>query len=202
MRRLERQMAAVGLALLSIPAPLLAQELPPRQEMWRTIQQQQREIDALRRGQVQTEKAVEQNKRGIDATADAVKTAGGSGEDGWWKRSSIGGPGEVPYNGGNPDEIALHPFVRFFGHRVNDRVTFLSELALEHAEDPAPLIATGSWAGQIAHAPKGHGGFGYDPVFFVPELGRTAAELEAAEKNRLSHRGAALRRLIELVKNR
>jgi XTP/dITP diphosphohydrolase len=75
-------------------------------------------------------------------------------------------------------------------------------VALEHAEDPAPLIATGSWAGQIAHAPKGHGGFGYDPVFFVPQLGRTAAELEAAEKNRLSHRGAALRRLIELVKNR
>jgi len=75
-------------------------------------------------------------------------------------------------------------------------------VALEHAEDPAPLIATGSWAGQIAHAPKGHGGFGYDPVFLVPELGRTAAELEAAEKNRLSHRGAALRRLIELVKNR
>ena len=75
-------------------------------------------------------------------------------------------------------------------------------VALEHAEDPAPLIATGSWAGQIAHAPKGRGGFGYDPVFFVPELDRTAAELEAAEKNRLSHRGAALRRLIELVKNR
>ena len=75
-------------------------------------------------------------------------------------------------------------------------------VALEHAEDPAPLIATGSWAGQIAHAPKGHGGFGYDPVFLVPELGRTAAELEAAEKNRHSHRGAALRRLIELVKNR
>ncbi len=75
-------------------------------------------------------------------------------------------------------------------------------VALEHAEDPAPLVATGSWAGQISHSPKGHGGFGYDPVFFVPQLGRTAAELEAAEKNRLSHRGAALRRLIELVKNR
>jgi XTP/dITP diphosphohydrolase len=71
-----------------------------------------------------------------------------------------------------------------------------------HAEDPAPLIATGSWTGRIAHAPKGTGGFGYDPVFFDPMLQRTAAELTPAEKNRVSHRGAALRALIELLKNR
>jgi XTP/dITP diphosphohydrolase len=75
-------------------------------------------------------------------------------------------------------------------------------VALQHAEDPAPLIATGSWAGEIARAPQGGGGFGYDPVFFVPNLGRTAAELSAAEKNAVSHRGAALRRLLELAKNR
>jgi XTP/dITP diphosphohydrolase len=75
-------------------------------------------------------------------------------------------------------------------------------VALEHPEDPAPLIATGSWAGEIARAPKGHAGFGYDPVFIDPKLGRTAAELDAAEKNLVSHRGAALRRLVELLKNR
>jgi XTP/dITP diphosphohydrolase len=75
-------------------------------------------------------------------------------------------------------------------------------VALEHADDPAPVLATGSWAGQIARAPKGERGFGYDPVFFVPELGRTAAELTAAEKNQVSHRAAALRQLVELVKNR
>ncbi len=75
-------------------------------------------------------------------------------------------------------------------------------VALEHVADPAPLIATGSWQGQIAPEPRGDGGFGYDPVFLMPELDRTAAQLTAAEKNRLSHRGAALRRLIELVKNR
>jgi XTP/dITP diphosphohydrolase len=75
-------------------------------------------------------------------------------------------------------------------------------VALMHAEDPAPLIATGSWTGRIAHAPKGTGGFGYDPVFFDPMLQRTAAELTPAEKNRVSHRGAALRALIELLKNR
>jgi len=75
-------------------------------------------------------------------------------------------------------------------------------VALEHAEDPAPLIASGSWAGEIAREPQGHGGFGYDPVFFDPALGCTAAELDAAAKNRASHRGAALRSLIELLKNR
>jgi XTP/dITP diphosphohydrolase len=75
-------------------------------------------------------------------------------------------------------------------------------VALEHPDDAAPLIATGTWGGQIAQAPKGAGGFGYDPVFFDPTLGRTAAELPQPEKNRVSHRGAALRRLIELLKNR
>ena len=75
-------------------------------------------------------------------------------------------------------------------------------VALARADAPAPLIASGSWAGEIAHAPSGSGGFGYDPVFFDRELGRTAAELAAAEKNRVSHRGTALRRLVELLKNR
>ena len=75
-------------------------------------------------------------------------------------------------------------------------------VALEHADDPAPLIASGSWAGEIAREPQGHGGFGYDPVFFDPALGCTAAELDAVAKNRVSHRGAALRSLIELLKNR
>jgi XTP/dITP diphosphohydrolase len=75
-------------------------------------------------------------------------------------------------------------------------------VALRNPEEAAPLIATGSWPGQIALEPRGGHGFGYDPVFFDPKLGRTAAELEAAEKNRVSHRGAALRRLVELLKNR
>ena len=75
-------------------------------------------------------------------------------------------------------------------------------VALEHPDDPTPLLATGSWAGHIAWAPRGRGGFGYDPVFFDTRLGRTAAELDADEKNRVSHRGQALERLIELLKNR
>ena len=75
-------------------------------------------------------------------------------------------------------------------------------VALEHPDDAAPLIALGSWTGQIAEAPRGTAGFGYDPVFLDPRLGRTAAELEPAHKNRVSHRGTALRSLVELLKNR
>lgn len=75
-------------------------------------------------------------------------------------------------------------------------------VALSGPDDPAPLIATGTWDGEIAQASAGSGGFGYDPVFFDRRLRRTAAELSAAEKNRVSHRAAALRMLVELLKNR
>lgn len=70
---------------------------------------------------------------------------------------------------------------------------------VRHAEDPRPLVAEGLWHGEIARAPRGSGGFGYDPLFLVVERGRTAAELDAAEKNRLSHRAAALHKLIALL---
>jgi len=60
------------------------------------------------------------------------------------------------------------------------------------ADDPAPLLGTGTWEGSIARAPRGAGGFGYDPLFVVDAAGRTAAELPAQEKNSRSHRAAAL----------
>lgn len=63
---------------------------------------------------------------------------------------------------------------------------------LRHAEDPQPLIAEGIWSGRILHERRGDGGFGYDPVFFDPDLGVSAAELDAERKNRISHRGRAL----------
>lgn len=68
---------------------------------------------------------------------------------------------------------------------------------LHHADDPQPLIVEGEWRGRILHARRGTGGHGYDPVFLDPELGRSAAELEAALKNRISHRGRALAALRE-----
>ncbi|MHB1332603.1 MAG: RdgB/HAM1 family non-canonical purine NTP pyrophosphatase [Sulfuriferula sp.] len=71
---------------------------------------------------------------------------------------------------------------------------------LRHAEDPQPLIAEGSWHGEIIDTPRGNGGFGYDPYFLVPELGKTGAELAADEKNAISHRGKALLQLVEKLR--
>ena len=71
---------------------------------------------------------------------------------------------------------------------------------VRHANDPQPVIAEGRWDGKIVATPRGQGGFGYDPHFWLPTLGKTAAELSAAEKNRLSHRGQALRMLVEKLR--
>jgi XTP/dITP diphosphohydrolase len=74
-------------------------------------------------------------------------------------------------------------------------------VALERADDPAPVITTGEWAGEIVRAPVGSGGFGYDPVFYDAALGKTAAELTPEAKNRISHRGRALRALVQALKS-
>lgn len=65
-------------------------------------------------------------------------------------------------------------------------------VAMRHPSDPAPLICDAAWEGEIARSPRGCNGFGYDPVFLVPDLGVTAAELPSDEKNARSHRGQAL----------
>ena len=68
-------------------------------------------------------------------------------------------------------------------------------VAVASADDPEPLIAEARWSGEILAQPRGEGGFGYDPLFLLPHLGRTAAELPPDEKNQLSHRGQAMREL-------
>jgi XTP/dITP diphosphohydrolase len=70
---------------------------------------------------------------------------------------------------------------------------------LHHAEDPCPIIAQGIWEGRILQHSVGNNGFGYDPIFWVPDQNCTSAELSANSKNRLSHRGQALQRLITLI---
>ena len=84
---------------------------------------------------------------------------------------------------------------------VDDRrAYYCCVLALvRHADDPEPLIAEGRWHGEIVDTPRGAHGFGYDPHFFVPALGATAAELEPAVKNALSHRALALKALLERI---
>jgi len=67
------------------------------------------------------------------------------------------------------------------------------------ADDPSPLVAEGVWHGEIARAPRGANGFGYDPLFYIRELNKTAAELDSGHKNRISHRGLALQKLLALL---
>lgn len=71
---------------------------------------------------------------------------------------------------------------------------------MRHAEDPTPLVCHGSWAGEVTFAQAGEGGFGYDPIFYVPELSKTAAELSREEKSAVSHRGQALKLLFAAMK--
>ena len=75
-------------------------------------------------------------------------------------------------------------------------------VAVRSPDDPEPLIAEGTWEGVIAEAPKGSGGFGYDPYFYLPEAGATAAELSPEAKNASSHRGKALVKMAQLLKDR
>lgn len=72
---------------------------------------------------------------------------------------------------------------------------------LRHPRDPVPLVCAGSWEGRVLTAPRGERGFGYDPLFLVPSLGLSAAELEPALKNRLSHRGQALAALLRALEH-
>ena len=72
---------------------------------------------------------------------------------------------------------------------------------MSHAEDPTPLICQGSWEGRILFEPRGENGFGYDPVFYVPSHDCSSAQLSKEVKNRLSHRGQALRQLAERLQH-
>jgi XTP/dITP diphosphohydrolase len=83
------------------------------------------------------------------------------------------------------------------GGKADRRARFVSVIVfVRHADDPQPVIAEGEWHGEILESPRGDSGFGYDPLFFVAEYGQSAAELDAVTKNRLSHRGQAMARLI------
>ena len=81
---------------------------------------------------------------------------------------------------------------------TNRKAHFYCVLVLVRAaHDPQPIIAEGEWPGEILPEQQGEGGFGYDPLFFVPEFGQTAAEMDSETKNRVSHRGRAMQKLIE-----
>jgi XTP/dITP diphosphohydrolase len=136
--------------------------------------------------------------------------------------ASAGLPAIADDSGLEVDALHGEPGVysaRFAGHAATDRQNvdkLLAELGqveepyrgarfrcvavyVEAADDPSPLVAEGVWAGRILEDRRGVGGFGYDPVFYDPELGRSAAEMGAVEKNLVSHRGKAFRQLAILL---
>ncbi len=78
---------------------------------------------------------------------------------------------------------------------------YCAMVLVRHAADPQPLIGEGYWWGEISGEARGANGFGYDPHFLLPELGKTAAELDPEYKNRISHRGQALRQLVEKLRS-
>jgi XTP/dITP diphosphohydrolase len=111
-------------------------------------------------------------------------------------RFALEGPGAPPQRAGI-DARNNAKLVRLLEGESDRGAHYYCVIVLvRHPEDPEPMIAEGSWAGEIVDAPRGVNGFGYDPHFFLPDLGKTAAELEPWQKNLVSHRGKALRRLI------
>jgi XTP/dITP diphosphohydrolase len=105
--------------------------------------------------------------------------------------------------GGREDQDARNnrKLIEALAGKTDRRAHYYCVIVLvRHAADPEPLIAEGRWHGEVIAAPRGAGGFGYDPHFLVPELGRTAAELMPDEKNAISHRGQAMQRLVEMLK--
>lgn len=153
----------LSLALMAaLATPAFAQnntDLPSREALWQMLQAQQAQLQAMqaRIEQLQNpgaaapaptaaqaeriaqiEARLAQNEARIEATGGAVETAlsdAGLGSNGWWQRTTLGGYGEMHYNGGNKDEIDFHRFVLFAGHRFNDWMRFQSELEIEHADD-------------------------------------------------------------------
>lgn len=99
------------------------------------------------------------------------------------------------------DERNNHKLVEVLRNQPDRRAHYYCVIVLmRHPADPQPLIADASWYGEIILAPRGKGGFGYDPYFFLPELGKTGAELPMEQKNQISHRGKALARLVGSIK--
>jgi len=130
---------------------------------------------------------------GLPAIADdsGLEVAALGGAPGVWSARYAGRHGDDAANNARLlAELAARP-------EASRAARFISVLALlRHADDPVPVIAFGAWPGEILSAPRGANGFGYDPLFLDPELGRSAAEMDAATKNARSHRARALAALL------
>jgi len=106
------------------------------------------------------------------------------------------------YAGQNGNDVANNQkLISELSNQLDRSAHYVCALVLVNsADDPNPLIVETSWHGLVVDKPKGDNGFGYDPHFFLPELNKTAAELDPTQKNAISHRGQALRELISKLK--
>lgn len=117
--------------------------------------------------------------------------------------SALGGaPGvySARYAGDNPksDQRNNEKLLKNMQGVSDRRAHYYCVLVLvRHADDPQPIIAEGEWHGEIAHSERGDGGFGYDPMFWLPELGKMSSELSHDEKHEISHRGQAMKVLLK-----
>jgi len=110
-------------------------------------------------------------------------------------------PGASPRGRGEQDADNNRALLDKMREIEDRRARFVSALvAVRSADDPEPLVALGRWHGVILRAPVGDGGFGYDPLMFIPELGQTVAELSAGVKNRYSHRAIASQQMLALMR--
>lgn len=104
--------------------------------------------------------------------------------------------GEPKSDASNNDKL-----IAALANETNRRAHYTCVMVyVRHPDDPEPVIAEGRWFGEIIDVPRGENGFGYDPYFLVPEFGKTGAELDADTKNAISHRGQALRDLVDQLK--
>jgi len=139
----------------------------------------------------------------LPALADdsGICVAALGGEPGVHSARFAGGPPDSDAGRHEQDERNNRKLISLLSDKEDRRAHYACVMVLvRHAEDPEPVVAEGRWLGEVIDAPRGANGFGYDPYFYLPELGKTAAELDAEQKNALSHRGKALRRLIAKLK--
>lgn len=140
--------AAIGGAagLLTVASTAAMAQQPTQNQMWELIQKQQQQIRELQQKLSTTDRKVEATDRKVEASAEVIEQQR-QGEAGWWQRTSVGGYGELHYNGGDTDELDFHRFVITVDHEYNDRLRLFTELEIEHAL--AEDTADGSGPGEV-----------------------------------------------------
>ena len=133
---------------------------------------------------------------GLPALADdsGICVTALSGAPGVWSARYAG---DNPKSDTRNNEKLLHEMRSMADRRAH---YYCVLVLVHHADDPQPVIAEGEWHGEIAHEERGSGGFGYDPLFWLPEQGKMSSELTPDEKALLSHRGKALKILLQKLK--